>query len=190
VRSAQDKFDSLAGEEIWPALEAHGFKRSKATFHRPRGPNWQVVNLQKDRGSTPQEVRFTLNLAIGLDSLRDGVRDWKEGRRPAESRCHIRERLGSLMSDEDVWWTITRFTREKQLAETILGDLERYGLPWLDACSDDDRLAAIAADPSALRAASGWVLHPMRLLMEKRGDRELAQAVAREMARRRPALQP
>jgi len=184
VSSAQEAFESLVRDHVWPTLREHGFKRSKATFHRRHGPNWQVVNLQKSEYSSRDMVSFTVNLAIGIAALREGPLSWPDGRRPAESRCHVRERLGSLLTGEDVWWSVAADGDVERTSEAIRIALETYGLPWLDAHADDERLAAMARDPAALRTTSAWVLHPMARLVRKRGDERAAEAVEQELARR------
>jgi hypothetical protein len=183
VSSAQEAFESLVRDRVWPSLREHGFKRSRSTFHRRHGPNWQVVNLQKSEYSSRDEVSFTVNLAIGLESLREGVLSWPDGRRPAESKCHVRQRMGALLTGEDVWWDVTADGDIEQTAEAVRVALEQYGLPWLDAHTDDERLAAIANDPVALRATPPFVLHPIARLMRKRGDEGAAEAVEQELAR-------
>ena len=58
----------------------------EATFHRPDGENWQVINLQKSTYSSGHEVTFTINLGVALDRLRDQIHTWPEGRRPSAVR--------------------------------------------------------------------------------------------------------
>ncbi len=86
-----------------PALLAVGFARTRSTFHRAVVPNWEVVNLQRSRSSDRARGRLTANLGVGLDVLRGGLLDWPDGKRPAESACHFRTRIGTLLTGNDQW---------------------------------------------------------------------------------------
>ncbi len=182
---AQEAFDELVAEGVWPFLDGHGFMRSKYTFHRKAGPNWQVINLQKRSSSDASRVTFTANLGVALDRLRSGTYDWRPGRRPAEYRCHLRERIGYLLRDEDTWWEVSADSNVVALADTITLVLELYALPWLDARSSDAALVALVRDPELLRAEGGperlrWLARLMDLL----GEHDARRAVEAESARR------
>jgi hypothetical protein len=182
---AQEAFDELVRDGVWPFLEQRGFMRDRSTFHRRSGANWQVVNLQKATSSDADRVIFTANLGVALDRLRTGTFDWRPGRRPAEYRCHLRERIGYLLRDEDTWWEVSADSNIVALAETITLVLELYGLPWLDARSSDAALVALVRDPVALRAEAGpdrlrWLARLMDLL----GEHDARRVVELESARR------
>jgi hypothetical protein len=182
---AQDAFDELVADGVWPFLEQRGFMRSRSTFHRKAGPNWQVINLQKRSSSDAGRVVFTANLGVALDRIRTGTYDWAPGRRPAEYRCHLRERIGYLLREDDTWWEVTADSNVVALAETITLVLELYGIPWLEARSSDAALVALVRDPVALRAEGGperlrWLARLMDLL----GEHDARRAVELESARR------
>jgi hypothetical protein len=182
---AQEAFDELVRDGVWPFLAQRGFMRDRSTFHRRVGANWQVVNLQKAASSDAGRVSFTANLGVALDRLRTGTYDWRPGRRPAEYRCHLRERIGYLLRDEDTWWEVSADSNVVSLAETITLALELYGLPWLDARSSDAALVALVRDPVALRAEGGadrlrWLARLMDLL----GEHDARRIVEIESARR------
>jgi Domain of unknown function (DUF4304) len=182
---AQEAFDELVRDGVWPFLEQRGFMRSRFTFHRKAGPNWQVINLQKRASSDASRVTFTANLGVALDRLRTGSYDWRPGRRPAEYRCHLRERIGYLLREEDTWWEVSADSNIVALGETITLVLELYGIPWLDARSSDGALVALVCDPAALRAEDGpdrlrWLARMMDLL----GEHDARRAIELESARR------
>jgi Domain of unknown function (DUF4304) len=177
--TAQAAFDAMLTELIWPLLREWGFRRTKATFHRSAGPNWEVVNLQRSVSSDARQVRFTVNLAIGLDRLRDGLHDWPDGKRPAEPRCHLRQRLGSLMCGEDVWWRLGSDTDLLMLANAVSLAIQRHGLPWLQAHSTEEALLRLLEDPQK-RGEENNVLHLKRYetLLAQLGKEELRATVA------------
>ena len=185
---AQDAFDELVAERVWPFLAERGFMRTRATFHRRAGANWQVINLQKRRSSDAGRVAFTINVAVALDRLRTGTYDWAPGRRPAEFRCHLRERIGYLLREEDTWWEVTADSNVVALGETLTTVLVLFGIPWLDARSSDEALVALVRDPDALRVEGGperlrWLARLMDLL----GEHDARRAIERESARRHAA---
>jgi hypothetical protein len=185
---AQDAFDELLDGGIWPVLLTRDFRRSRGTFHRRAGANWQVINLQKGSWSNSSSVHFTANLGVGLDRLRSGAFDWAPGRRPAEYRCHLRVRIGQLLGDRDTWWEVSADSNVVALGESLTLALELYALPWLDARSTDEGLLALARDPEALREERGgenlrWLARMMDLL----GEHDARRLVESESARRHAA---
>ena len=183
LMTAQDAFDELLREHIWPFLKERGFKRSKSTFHRPADQNWQVVNFQKSVYSDRDAVRFTVNLAVGIGRLRRGVYDWPNGKRPAEARCHLRERLGPLLAGRDVWWDVARDAELERLGDALIAALERYGLPWLEAHATDEAIVGLLRDDARLREEIPHHLYWYARLMEELGDEELRRKADAERAR-------
>jgi hypothetical protein len=177
--TAQERFDEVLVGGVWPFLKARGFKRTRGTFHRPVGRNWQVVNLQKSAYSDRSRVRFTTNLGVAVDRLRGGALDWREGTRPIEPRCHFRQRIGSLLQGGDTWWEVTPETDVAMLTDVVCEVIERYGFPWLDARSTDESLTALVADPERLRAETyGHHLQRLEQLMGQLGREDLRASVA------------
>jgi hypothetical protein len=180
--TAQDAFDALVRDHIAPPLSVLGFKRTRATFHRPVEENWEVINLQRSQFSSAASVSFTANLAVGLDILREGVHDWAEGKRPPESRCHFRSRIGWLLSRQDVWWDIKPDTDLLAMSEAVLEAVTRYGLPWLAVYSHPEQ--AWPAHRDDLRSLHFMELKPLGQLVAKLGLPDAEEAVAAERQRR------
>lgn len=166
----------MVRDQIWPALKALGFKRTRYNFHRAVGRNWEVVNLQKSAYSDRDDLRFTVNLAVGLDRTRDDR--WAEGKRPPEYKCQLRMRIGDLLNgpdSRDLWWDLDRETDHAQLGDAVVSSITTYGLPWLEAHSSDDRLRArVHADP---RSIARQHLYQLELLMEAMNDRAASAAL-------------
>lgn len=181
--TAQKAFDSLVASGVWPALRQHGFRRPKYTFHREAALNWQVLNLQKSMYSDRDAVRFTVNVAVGLDRLRSGVLDWPDGKRPAESSCHLRERLGQLLVGRDTWWDVRPDTNLGELAEVVVVAIETAALPWLEERSDEVRLLELARDPARLQQEDWAMFGAIARFADSCGEMELAAAVRAQQAR-------
>lgn len=119
-----------------------------------------------------------MNLAVGIDRLRQGVHDWSEGKRPIESRCHLRERLGLLLRGDDVWWEVDSRTDIRNLGESINTALERYALPWLGTRSSDEMLLALMRSQEQRQAEPIHHLYWIEKLAALLGEEALARAVA------------
>jgi hypothetical protein len=183
--TAEEAFDVLIAAHLWPRLREHDFRRTRYSFHRSAGRNWQVINFQKSAYSDRASVSFTVNVAVGLDLLRDGLRDWTAGKRPAESSCHLRERLGVLLVGEDTWWDVAPRSDLAALGDALVTAIEDAALPWLIERSDEDRLLALARDPVRL-ASEGWLTRTVLVaLAEAQGESALAASI-RPPSRRAP----
>jgi hypothetical protein len=179
---AQEAFEEMVAQHIWPPLKARGFKRTKGNFHRPVGDNWELVNLQRSYYSDREEVRFTVNLAVGIARLRDGLLTWADGKRPPEYHCHFRERLGMLLNGRDTWWSVTPDTNVVELADSVVLAIETYGLPWLEARSTDEGLRKLAGSDLSFLFDHHLVL--LGRLMEELGEDDTRAVIDRELERR------
>ena len=181
--TAQEAFAAMVREHIAPALEREGFTRTgDSIFHREVGRNWELVNVQPSELLIADHVKVTVNLAVAIDRLRTGSLDWEDGERPGDHECHFTRRLGHLLTGRDSWWDVRPDTDIAALGETICEAICRYGLPWLEARSDDERLRnTCLAD---LSAVPWWELRPLRELVGQLGPDEARSALDAELRRR------
>ena len=177
---AHEAFEQMVSRHVWPWLKEQGFKRSKATFHRPVEENWEVINLQRSQWSSRREVSFTVNLEVALGCLR-GDR-WGVGKRPPAYRCHFHERLGVLLTGSDTWWTLSPDTNINELADSLVLALEAYGLPWLEARSSEERLQQMAGGD--LSHLYDYELGFLAQAMDQLGDNAARTRVEAELERR------
>jgi uncharacterized protein DUF4304 len=182
VVRAQEAFEEMVAQHVWPPLKTRGFKRRKGNFHRPVGDNWEVVNLQRSYYANREEIRFTVNLAVGIASLRDGLLTWADGKRPPEYHCHFRRRLGLLLNGRDTWWTITPDTNVVALGESVVFAIETYGLPWLEALSSEENLRSLAGDDLSFLPDHHLVL--LTRLMKELGADDTRAVIGSELERR------
>ncbi len=150
---AQSVFKRFVDEEIAPFLRERGFARSGSTFHVRRDDAWGVVNFQRSASSTAAQVRFTVNVGATSEHLRDHPPwKWGGGRRPAESSCVVRERIGSLSGQSDVWWTIDHEAHLARLGEDVRAVLADYALRWLEPLLSNDALATFVREHGTVEA--------------------------------------
>ena len=122
-------------------LKNLGFKRRGRTYNRVVLDGLiHVVNFQMGQFPIGDYVipgiresfygRFTINLGVMLPAVLKLESDRDPPAFVQEYDCEIRERLGSLVYREDVWWDL-----DHRIAETttsILQMMDRSGIPFLD----------------------------------------------------------
>lgn len=114
---------------IAPVLKQAGFRKRHRAFNRTTEPGVvQVISFQmSDAGNG----RFTLNLGVYVEALRDQFSPWtKMSAWVNEYNCQLRKRIGQLLpGGRDTWWQVEDV---ETAAITVQAALSRYGLPWLE----------------------------------------------------------
>jgi Domain of unknown function (DUF4304) len=124
-----------------PALKAHGFAKSGATWRRTGADAFSVVNLQGSQWGASSYV----NLGVYFRALGDD-------RHPAESVCHIRTRLDALVPDPEALAALLDMQREmpaEDRARECAALIVAHGLPWLDAVATVSGARAFCGSPRA-----------------------------------------
>lgn len=180
--TAQEAFAALVREHVAPALAADGFDPAGETFHRRAGRNWEVIALEHAQVADRDHVKLSVRLAVGIDRLRGSGQDWEDGARPGGDECHFGVGLGQLLTGRTVWWDVQPDTDIDMLGETVVEAIRRYGLPWLEARSNDERLRNTYL--AELDSVAWWELRPLRELVEQLGPPEAREALDAELRRR------
>jgi hypothetical protein len=134
---------------VAPVLRERGFSGSGQDFHRRIDGNWAAVNIQRDRYSTAEDVRFTVNLGTASTAVRieDGIAPDEPAR---EIDCHWRTRIGTLLpSHRDTWWSVRATgsdTETERLGQTLADHLSVLAVPWLEAMASDEAILATVLD--------------------------------------------
>ena len=184
--TAQEAFAAMVAGHIAPVLQGEGFTQTGDTvFHRTAGRNWEVVQFEPSKVAIADRLKFTVRLAVAIDRLRGEDPQWRDGLRPAEHECHFAKRLGQLLAGRDVFWDVRPDTDVAALGDTLNVALRRYGLPWLEERSDDERLRDLCL--ANLSAVPWWELRPLRELIEQLGPDEARSALEDELRRRASA---
>ena len=180
--TAREAWDALLDEHIAPELAVEGFVRAGETFYRPVERNWEVVALEHQQVVDTDHIKLSADLAVGIDRLRGTGHDWREGGRPRRADCQFAVGLGQLLTGKDVLWDVWPDTDVAALGDTLVEAIRRYGLPWLEARSSDERLRnTCLAD---LDSVAWWELRPLRKLVDQLGPNEARQALDAELRRR------
>jgi hypothetical protein len=137
---AQDRFKLFLDSEIAPTLRKLGFRRERGNFWLHRDGSWGLLHFQKSQFSSADDVRFTVEVGAASERLRNYVPWWAEGRRPTITDCTVRERIGFLAGEDDLWWTIGRDTELDDLGSDVRRYVAEYGVPFLHTLLSDEGL--------------------------------------------------
>ncbi len=180
--TARDAFAAVLHEHIAPSLQAEGFERAGETFHRRVERNWEVIAVDHGQLMHGDHLKLAASLAVAIERLRGKCSNWPKRGRPRERDCHFRVGLGELLTGGDVWWDVRPDTDVAMLGETLVEALRRYGLPWLEARSSDERLCSTYL--AQLESVAWWELRPLRELLRQLGPAAARRALDAELRRR------
>lgn len=157
-------------DDLGPWLRERGFRKRRNRFRRVDPSGWQVVDFQASQWGSRDDVRFTINLWVGVTELAG-----------ADADSHVQQRVGALIRDgEDHWWPVDLATDVQQLSDELRGILEGRALPWLETRGSLDRLIALARnDPEHF---TGYALGRFGMLLARAGH----DGLAREMTTLQP----
>jgi hypothetical protein len=104
-----------------------------------------VIEVQKDRKySTKDEIRFTINIGISVDALREvgaAAGGPSSSDVPSPEKCHWRQRLGYLLpAQRDLWWSVCDEQTAQAVCDEIAAGLTDTALPKVEAIASSDAL--------------------------------------------------
>jgi hypothetical protein len=127
-------------KEVFAKFKPLGFKKNGRTFNsRIDGGIIQVINFQSGQYSIGENYvvpglrenfygKFVVNLGVCFESLYKFQSPTENKSFYKEYDCQIRDRLGTLLTGQDYWWTIT--DDNKKITEEIIVGLENKGFEW------------------------------------------------------------
>lgn len=149
--SAQVQFQSLLRDHVKPALAAHGYKRNAGNFTKRTVDGWCVINFQKGKYNTQDEVAFAINLGVSSDRLSRMYHQYPHPTiPPMEIECHWRGRIVKRRDGGfglynwngvgDHWWELKGRTDFASLVQSVLDVLETIAIPELRLRDSDKSL--------------------------------------------------
>jgi len=139
-------------KDVYAKLKPLGFKKNGRTFNRtlPDGII-QVINFQGGQYPIGQRYeipglrenlygKFVVNLGVCIESLYKLQSSTENKKYYKEYDCQIRARLGSLLTGEDYWWTISE--DNKRITEEIISGLETKGLAWFSGVDTKEKIVS------------------------------------------------
>ena len=147
--------------DVRDSLRECGFMGSdQSVYLRDDAGNF-VVGFKKDKYSTPEKIKFTINLGFGSRALYDRYPWPKEPGTPSLGQCHFVQRVGwynyhraanpitkkTLLSGiatkvHDVWWAIERPGDADDIIPQVRSLLLDAALPEVLKWRDRDRFIA------------------------------------------------
>jgi hypothetical protein len=136
--TAQELYDNIVKAAISPGLRSLGLSGSSGRYSLRCNQCWVLTSLQKSSYSDAAEIRFTLNLLVANRTTWASAQTEKPyiPDRPSAGTVYnageSSTRIGALLPDgADKWWRIQEGVDPAVVAQDLLDDFERYGLPWL-----------------------------------------------------------
>jgi len=128
-------------KEISPLLKAKGFSRKGNCFYLQQGNNWGLLDFQKSRKNTAEEVSFTINLGGCSGRLLEFFSPDLLEKNPSIEACQWRERVGVLLPErQDKWWLVQNIEPLASLVDELKSCLVRVAIPAIEQHLFDELL--------------------------------------------------
>ncbi len=140
----------IVEKEVFAKLKPIGFKKNGRTFNRRLDDGIiQVINFQSGQYPIGQgyEIpdlrenlygKFVVNLGVCIESLYKFQSPTEDKKYYKEYDCQIRDRLGTLLTGQDYWWSITN--DNKEITQEIIAGLETKGFEWFSGIDTKDKI--------------------------------------------------
>ncbi len=127
-------------KEIHSLLKPLNFKKKGNNFYKDYTELGHLINIQKSRWNSKEEIQFTINIGIFEPKVWLVKNDKMElPKFPKEIDCLYRERIGFLKSNFDLWYKIDNRNKETE----ILNDIKEYVLPFLKNITEKNKLVKL-----------------------------------------------
>lgn len=169
-------------------LTAAGFKRKGSSFYIKRDCNVGILNVQKSRWNTKEQISFTINVGIFCNRIAQFV-DGVENDHPCVWDCHLKQRIGFLMPDKkDMWWSLTS-EEAPGLREQVASLVSDIAIPYVQNHMSDDALYALwmaGECPGVRNVQRGVFLSTLAKLDGKEADLRKACQELRDLCEGKP----
>lgn len=130
-------------KEISSLLKEKGFSRKGNCLYLRKGDNWGLLDFQKSRKSTADEIIFTINLGVCSGRLLEFFSPDLLEKKPSIEACHWRERVGFLLPErQDKWWLVRTTEPLDPLVDELKGCLVRVAIPAIEQHLSDEQLCS------------------------------------------------
>lgn len=128
-------------KQIGSLLKAKGFSRKGNCFYLRQGDNWGLLDFQKSRKSTADEIIFTINLGVCSGKLLEFFSPDLLEQKPSIEACHWRERVGFLLPErQDNWWLVRATEALDPLVDEVKSCLILVAIPTIEQHLSDEQL--------------------------------------------------
>ena len=130
----QIKFDTIVKEGFTPLLKPLSFKKKALNYYRQLSEVGHIINIQKDRYSHRNHIKFRINTGIFEPKFWAVRYDFKHTGQipdyPTEPVCLIRKTINKLRGRNDLWYEVDENTNEQELIKRVQEDIQQYILPF------------------------------------------------------------
>ena len=132
--NTQIKFDTIIKEGFTPLLKPLSFKKKALNYYHQLSEVGHIINIQKDRYSHRNHIKFRINIGIFEPKFWLGYYDFKHTGQvpdyPTEPVCIIRKTINKLRGRNDLWYEVDENTNEQELIKRVQEDIQQYILPF------------------------------------------------------------
>jgi hypothetical protein len=162
-------------------LKESGFVRRGTCFYLSKANGWGLVEFQKSRKSTADQITFTVNLGVCSRTLLDFFSSHRS-QKPSIETCHWRQRLGFLLSDrQDKWWVIEANDGFQLVVDEVKRALLSVGIPEIQRHLSDQQLCDDWLAGKSPGLTDTQRLINLSVLLEVKGDRDTLQRILQEL---------
>lgn len=118
-----------------------GFIKKGNSFYLQVNKNYGVINFQKSRESTKEEIKFTIKFGVYSDVLGQLQYDYNNSVKPEVEQCHWLARIGAFMKDSpDFWWEAKISDDLKSVASIVMDIVQNIAMPEINKRLNDEGL--------------------------------------------------
>ena len=132
--NTQIKFDTIVKGGFTPLLKPLSFKKKALNYYRQLSEVGHIINIQKDRYSHRNHIKFRINIGIFEPKFWAVRYDFKHTGQvpdyPTEPVCLIRKTINKLRGRNDLWYEVDENTNEQELIKRVQEDIQQYILPF------------------------------------------------------------
>ena len=129
------KFDRVIKESFQQLLKPLGFKKKANNFYLKEKDLGKLINIQKSTFYSKEHIHFTINIGIFLAEYWNCLlynQKKQSPNFPAITECLIRERIGKLRNQHDIWHDVEEKTDENKLIAEMKLNISEYILPYFN----------------------------------------------------------
>lgn len=143
ARGLEGEYKQIVNVAAAP-LTAHGFKKRGTAFRNFLGGNVQIINFQKNRDSSADTIKFTVNLGVISGELLRRRDDELDISKETIWSAHLRCRIGDFLSTpQDLWWIITDNVDIRTIESEVRDLITSEAIPFLSRHATDADLVRI-----------------------------------------------
>ena len=140
----------IVEKDVFAKMKPLGFKKNGRTFNRRLDDGIiQVINFQSGQYPLTDNYeipglrenlygKFVVNMGVCIESLFKFQFPTENKKYYKEYDCQIRVRLGTLLTGQDYWWTIT--DDNTKITEEIILGLETIGSDWFAGVDSKEKI--------------------------------------------------